>query len=521
MTKRPETYVQSTEKNDAVTPEDVTCVLRLAAGLVAAACLTMGGCTVGPDFRAPAAPAAAGYTATVLTPETASAPVAGGEAQHFAQGQEIPGQWWQLFQNPALDQLIRQALKESPTLTAAQATLRQAQENLRARSGTEYYPGVDASLTGSRQKATGAAFGQPNSGGFFYGLYNATVNVSYNLDLFGGGRRELEALRSQVDYQRYQLEATHLTLTANIVTTAVQEASLRAQREATQEIIALQEKQLELVERQFQLGGVSRSDVLAQQTQVAQTRAALPPLEKALAQTRNQLAVYVGSLPSEALLPEFDLEKLHLPQELPLSVPSMLVRQRPDILAAEGLLHAAGAQVGVATANLYPQITLSASAGSQAGRLQDLFTSGTSIWSLGAGIVQPLFHGGELTAKRRAAIAAFDQATAQYRGTVLQAFQNVADVLQALDADARALRAQVDAEKAALDTLELTQRQFQFGAVGYLSLLNAQRQHQQSRISLVQAQAARFADTAALFQAMGGGWWNRDTEPVPTTTNKQ
>lgn len=489
MTKRPETY-----------------------WLIAAACLTLSGCTVGPDFRTPAAPTAAGYTVTALTPETASAPVAGGEAQHFAPGQEIPAQWWHLFHSPALDQLIRQALKESPTLAAAQATLRQAQENLRARSGTEYYPSVDASLTGSRQKVTGAAFGQPNVGGFFLGLYNATVNVSYSLDLFGGGRRELEALQSQVDYQRYQLEATYLTLTANIVTTAVQEASLRTQLKATRDIIALQEKQLALVERQFQLGGAARSDVLAQQAQVAQTRTSLPPLEKALAQTRNQLAVYAGSFPSEASLPEFDLETLHLPQELPLSVPSMLVRQRPDILASEGLLHAAGAQVGVATANLYPQITLTASMGSQAVKIQDLFSPGSSIWSLGAGIMQPIFRGGELTAKRRAAIAAFDQASAQYRGTVLQAFQNVADVLQALEADARALKAQVDAEKAARDTLEVTQQQFQFGAVSYLSLLNAQRQHQQARIGLVQSQAARFADSAALFQAMGGGWWNRETE---------
>jgi NodT family efflux transporter outer membrane factor (OMF) lipoprotein len=265
------------------------------------------------------------------------------------------------------------------------------------------------------------------------------------------------------------------------------------------------------------MGGVARSDVLAQRAQVAQTRTGLPPLEKALAQTRNQLAVYSGKLPADALIPEFDLEKLHLPQELPLSIPSMLVRQRPDILASEGLLHAAGAQVGVATANLYPQITLNASMGTQAARIQDLFSPGSSIWSLGAGLVQPIFRGGELTARRRAAIASFDQAAAQYRGVVLQAFQNVADVLQALEADARALQAQVDAEAAARDSLELTQQQFQFGATSYLALLNAQRQHQQTRISLVQAQAARLADTAALFQAMGGGWWNREESSSPAT----
>jgi NodT family efflux transporter outer membrane factor (OMF) lipoprotein len=315
-----------------------------------------------------------------------------------------------------------------------------------------------------------------------------------------------------VDYQRFQLEGAYLTLASNIVTAAVKEASLRAQLKATREIITLQERQLNLVERQFQLGGASRADTLAQQAQLAQSRAGLPPLEKDLAQTRNLLAVYTGKLPSEASLPVFDLEKLNLPGELPLSIPSTLVRHRPDIRASEELLHAAGAQVGVATANLYPQITLNGNVGSQTTSLQDLFGPGTLIWSLGAGLTQPLFHGGELTAKRRAAIAALDQAGAQYRETVLQAFQNVADVLQALESDAAALKAQSEAERSARDSLELTQRQFSLGAVNYLLLLNAERQHQQALLSLVQAQAARFADSAALFQALGGGWWNRKME---------
>lgn len=486
---------------------------------VAATCLTMCGCTVGPDFRVPSAPAVTGYTATALPAETAATPGRGGAAQRFAPQKDIPAQWWELFRNPALDHLIRQALLENPTLAAAQATLRQARENLRARGGTEYYPSVDASLSGTRQKVSGAASGQSDYSGLTYSLYNASVSISYSLDLFGGGRRELEALQSQVDFQRYQLEAAYLTLTANIVTTAVQEASLRAQLKTTREIIVLQEKQLGLVERQFQLGGAARSDVLAQQAQVAQTRTGLPPLEKSLAQTRNQLAVYAGKLPSQAMLPEFDLDNLHLPQELPLSVPSMLVRQRPDILAAEELLHAAGAQVGVATANLYPQITLNGTVGAQAGRLEDLLTSATPVWSLGAGLLQPLFRGGELTAKRRAAIAAFDQALAQYRGTVLQAFQNVADVLQALESDALTLKAQSEAETVARDSFELTQRQFALGAASNLSLLNAERQHQQALIGLVQAQAARFADSAALFQALGGGWWNREMKSAAGNGN--
>lgn len=484
---------------------------------VVAASLAMCGCTVGPDFHVPAAPAVTGYTATARPTETVAALVAGGAAQRFIVGADIPAQWWELFHNPELDRLIRQALKDNPTLAATQATLLQARENLRARIGTEYSPSVDASLNGTRQQATGAAFGQPGMGTFFFSLVSATVGFSYNLDLFGGGRRELEGLRSQVDYQRFQLEGAYLTLASNIVTTAVKEASLRAQLKATHEIITLQEQQLGLVERQFQLGGASRADILAQQAQLAQSRAGLPPLERDLAQTRNQLAVYTGKLPSEATLPVFDLERLNLPVELPVSLPSSMVRRRPDIRASEELLHAAGAQVGVATANLYPQITLNASTGTQATRVQDIFSPGTFIWSLGAGLTQPLFHGGELTAKRRAAIAALDQAGAQYRETVLQAFQNVADVLQALESDAAALKAQAEAERSARDSLDLTQRQFALGAANYLSLLNAERQHQQALLSLVQAQAARFADSAALFQALGGGWWNREHE----STEKQ
>jgi NodT family efflux transporter outer membrane factor (OMF) lipoprotein len=340
------------------------------------------------------------------------------------------------------------------------------------------------------------------------------------LDIFGGARRELEALRSQVDYQNFQLEGAYLALTTNIVTTAVKEASLRAQIEATQDIITAQEKQLDLVEQQFNLGGASRPDVLTQRTQLAQTRATLPPLEKDLAQARHQLSVYAGNLPSDEGLPEFKLEALQLPQELPLTLPSQLVRQRPDIRASEALLHQANAEVGVATANLYPQITISGNYGSETTEFHNLFGSGTEVWSLGASLLQPIFHGGQLTAQRRAAIAAHDEAAAQYRETVLQAFQNVADTLRALEMDAKTLQAQADAESLARETLELTQKQFQLGAVSYLSLLNAQRQYQQTRINLVQAQAIRYADTAALFQALGGGWWNRAAQADTTSTGK-
>lgn len=491
----------------------------VAAAIVSAA---LTGCSVGPNFRTPEAPSTNAFTATALPPETAAAPVTGGAAQRLAFGQEIPAQWWTLFRSEALDRLIRQALMDNPTLAAAEATLRQARENLRAQSGAVNFPKVDAGLSAERQKFSGAAFGQPEAQFPPFTLYNASVSVSYVLDLFGGGRRQLEALQSQVDFQHFQLEGAYLTIAANIVTTAVKEASLRAQLRATQEIVTLEEQQLEVVERQFYLGGVSLPDVLAQRTQLAQTKATVPPLEKELEQTRHQLAVLAGKLPSEAAaLPEFELDGLQLPQELPVSLPSALVRQRPDIRASEAVLHAASAQVGVATANLYPQITLSAGYGSETTSLGTLFSGNSIIWNLGAGLVQPLFHGGELSAKRRAVIAAYDQSAAQYRAVVLAAFQNVADVLRALEADARTLKAQADLETAARDALDLTRKQFQLGAVSYLSLLNAERQYRQAHISLVQAQALRFADTAALFQALGGGWWNRDSEEGETAMPKK
>jgi len=480
----------------------------------------LAGCAaVGPNFQQPDPPRAGLYTETPLPQATASAPGIGGASQRLVSGADIPEQWWTLFRSDALDRLIRQALADSPNLAAAQATLRQAKENLAAETGARLYPAVDAKASATREKTTGAAFGQPAAGANIFNLYNASVNVSYALDVFGGARRELEALQSLVDYQGFQLEGAYLALSSNIVTAAVREASLRAQIRATQDIISAEQSQLDVVERQFQLGAISRSDVLAQRTQLAQTQASLPPLERDLAKTRHQLAVLAGRFPSEAALPDFELDAMDLPQELPVSLPSALARQRPDIRAAEALLHQASAQIGVATANLYPQITLSGSFGTQGLQLHNLF-GGPTLWSLGAGILQPLFHGGELTAKRRAAIAAYEQAEAQYRETVLQAFQNVADALRALEADARALKAQSDAEAVAREALGLAQRQFQLGAVSYLALLNAQRQYEQTRVALVQAQATRYADTAALFQALGGGWWQREAASAAPTNVK-
>ena len=473
--------------------------------------VAVAGCVVGPDFREPEAPKTNSYTSTALPEETAATPGRAGAAQRFTAGEEISAQWWTLFHSEALDRLVRQALADSPSLAAAQATLRQAQENLRAEVGV-VSPSVDAKLSAQRQRFSPSSIGQPNAPATVFNLYNASVAVSYTFDVGGGWRREIEATRAQVDYRGFQLEGAYLALTANIVTTAIKEASLRAQMQTTQEIETLQQRELAITENQFKLGGAKRSDVLAQRAQLVQTRATLPPLEKELALTRHQLAVLAGKLPSAADLPEFTLDTLELPPQLPVSLPSALVRQRPDIRAAEALLHQAGAQIGVATANLYPRITLSGSYGSQANQTGDLFGPGAGVWNVGASLLQPLFHGGELTARRRAAIAVYDQAAAQYRETVLRAFQNVADTLRALEVDARTLKMQDEAASLARETLGLTHKEFTLGGTNYLSLLNAERQYQQARITLVQSQALRYADTAALFQALGGGWWNR---PVP------
>jgi NodT family efflux transporter outer membrane factor (OMF) lipoprotein len=487
--------------------QDAQRLTRLHVALLAAA---LAGCAVGPDYRRPAAPAVASYTAEALPPGTAAAPGLGGSMQRFVPGGEIPARWWELFRSQALDRWIREGLANSPTLGAAEATLRRAQEIRRARAG-DLLPGVDGSVNASRQKPSGASFGEANLRINPFTLYNASVDVSYTLDLFGRTRRELEALQARVDYQGFQLEGACLTLTSNIVTAAILEASLRGQLQATREILAAQEEQLGLIEKQFELGGIARTDVLAQRASLAQTRATLPPQEKRLAQTRHLLAVLAGRFPGDtADLPEFDLKDFLLPEELPVSLPSSLARQRPDIRSAEELLHAASAAVGVATANLYPQVTLSGQYGTTALRIGDLFRPGSAVWGFGAGLLQPIFHGGALEASRRAEVAGYDQAEAQYRETVLQAFREVADVLRALEYDAMTLKAQSEAEAAARDTLDIATKQVRYGATSYLSLLNAQREYHLARILLVQAQALRFADTAALFQALGGGWWNRE-----------
>jgi NodT family efflux transporter outer membrane factor (OMF) lipoprotein len=467
-----------------------------------------GGCTVGPDFMRPKAPETSGYTKNQMPTATNSAAVAGGEAQSFAVGHDIPGQWWTLFQSQALNTLVEQSLKANPDLKAAEAALRQARENLYAEQGS-LYPSVDAEAGVARERLAGASSGRPGTSTTF-NLYRAAVDVSYSLDLFGGEQRLIEATTAQAEYQQFQLEASYLTLSANVVALAIQEASLREQITATEDIVKSESDELNLVRQQFNFGSVSRAEVLAQEAAVAQTKATLPSLQKQLSQTRNQLTALAGRLPSDEIEQSFKLADLKLPQELPVSLPSKLVEQRPDIRARESLMHSASAEVGVATANQFPQISLDASFGLAATRTGSLFNASSQTWSLGASVLQPIFHGGTLEHEKKAAVAAYDEAAAQYQSTVLTAFRNVADSLRALASDADSLNAQAEALRSASDSLALTQEQFKNGAINYLTLLNADRTYQQARINLVQAQATRYADTVALFQALGGGWWNRN-----------
>lgn len=479
--------------------------------------LLCSACTLGPDFVHPASPTVKSYTGK---DESAATFSAAGKAQSLSPGKDIAGQWWKLFRSEELTKLINQAITHSPDLQAAQAALVEAQENASAKEGS-LLPALDASFSDTRQKTSGALFGNPSAGGSLFTLYDASVKVSYTLDVFGAIRRQIEGLNAQAEYQHFQLEAAFLTLAGNIVTTVVQEASLRAQIAATDDIIKAQAKQLDVIRQQFELGGLSKAAVLAQQSTLEQTRTGLPPLQQQLSQARHRLSVLVGNAPGKEPA-RFNLADLHLPEQLPLSLPSKLTLQRPDIRAQENLLHAAGAQIGVVTARVFPDFTINASASSIATHIGDLFVPGSAIWSLGGNLLQPLFHGGEFTHAKRAAVAVYEQEAAQYRSTVLQAFQNVADTLTALKFDAAELNAQDAAERAALETLEMTRTQFQIGAVSYLALLTAERDVQQAHIGRIKAQAARLADTAALFQALGGGWWNRvDLATVISTEQKK
>jgi NodT family efflux transporter outer membrane factor (OMF) lipoprotein len=473
---------------------------RRAALLAVPACVFLcTSCTVGPDFRTPDAPAVDRYT-------SGTQPEAIG-ATRLVHERDIPAEWWSVFGSADIDALVKRALAASPTLEQARARLVQAQELRTARTGATQYPQVDATASAVRQRIDPATFGfpqAPNPGPF--NVYTIGADVSYTFDLFGGTRRELEGLAAEVDYQGYELEAARLSLATNVVLTAIRQAALAAQIESTTEILAAQRRQLGIVEQRFDLGGVAWLDVQSQRALVAQTEAGLAPLRAQWAQAGHLLAVYTGEPPAAASIPAIRLADLRLPAELPLRLPSELVRQRPDIRANEALLHKASANVGVATADLYPKLTISGALSTSQLRVSDLFGNGINVWSFGVNLLQPLFHGGELQARKRAAIAAYDQAAAAYRLSVLQGLQNVADVLRSLEADDAAFAARAEQAARAEESYRITLGRFNAGGVSQLDLLDAERQRLQAANERLQAQASRYSDAAALFQALGGGW---------------
>lgn len=470
---------------------------------------------MGPDFERPAAPTVTGYATQPLPHATVSAPVHGGAAQHLDSAGDIPAEWWKLFRSPALDRLVQQALANNPDLKGAQAALAAAHEGTLAGRGAAW-PSVSAELSATRQQdPPGALAPVPSTNAYLYNLFTPQVSVSYVADVFGLNRRTMESIQAQEQAVRYQLAAARITLSSNVVVAAVQEASLRAQLDATDQLIAINQHMRDILQRQYDKGYAGRLDLAAQDTQLAQTRATRPDLVKQLEQQQHQLAVLAGRFPGQDTDTGFELAHLQLPRTLPVSLPSALVEQRPDVLQAEAALHAASAQIGVAAASRLPSITLTAAAGRTALTPGRVFGSGAGFWNIGADLVAPLIRGGALRHQERAARAAYRQAAEQYRSTVLTAFQNVADTLSALEQDAEGLKAAAAAADAARLTLDLSQRQWKDGYANYLTLLNAEQAWQQARIALVQAQANRYADTAALFQALGGGWWH-DTESTST-----
>jgi NodT family efflux transporter outer membrane factor (OMF) lipoprotein len=487
---------------------------------------------VGPNFHKPPAPKDAGYTTAPLPDTTSSADAAGGDAQRFIAGRDVPYKWWEALGSPAINSLVERAFRANPTVTAAQAALAQAEELVYAQEGY-FYPTVGLDYNFERQKLAGNLTGSsapgvqgngtnisayqnpapgppPHNQPLYYNFHTAQVTVGFTPDVFGANRRKVESLDAQAELQRFELAATYLSLASNVVAAAIQEAATRAQIAATREIIADNEKSVGILRDKFNQGYAMSIDLASQELQLAQAKALLPPLENQFEQTRDLIRALVGNLPSQEMPETVELASLRLPSELPLSLPSKIIEQRPDVRAAEEQLRAANAQVGIAIAAMLPQFTITGAAGGTATQFPWLFRSGGPFWNLIGDVTQPVFAGGTLLHTKRAADQALRQAAAQYQNTVLTAYQNVADTLHAILADADELGAAIEAERAAKTLLDATHQRAQAGYTDYLTDLAAAMAYQQAIQSLVQARAARFGDTAALYQALGGGWWNRD-----------
>lgn len=488
----------------------------ITAGLVAML-LGLQACTVGPRYHAPAAPALTTYTPRPQPAQTVGCTGSAGAAQQLRASEAVPAEWWTLFHSAQLDDMVHEAFLNSPTLEAATARLREAQEEVRARAGATRYPTVSGNASAQGEQLNLAAYGIPFPNPSPFALLNGSVGVSYALDLFGGNRRLVESLRAQTEYEQWQLEGARLMLAGNIVAGAIRQAELNAQITLTEQMVEVRQNELHILEERNRAGGASEDEVRNQRLLLAQAQAALPPLRQQVDIVNDQLAVLMGRAPASAPIPALTLDALRLPRELPLSLPSSLVRQRPDIRAAESLLHEASANVGVATANRYPQITLTASGGA----LGTSFISGGDIWNAGVGLAQPLYNGGALRAEERRAQAAYDEADSEYRQTVLEAFQQVADTLSSIQNDAQALQSRSAAAEQSEAAYRIAGERYGAGGISQLALLEAQREQLQTAFDRVDAAASRYKDSATLFQALGGGWWNRDPTSSVVTQKAQ
>lgn len=487
------------------------------AVLLGAIAASVTGCAVGPNFTPPAAPDVGGYLPGKLTSPNAGSGAPRVAGQHFVTGADISARWWSAFRSQPLDDLVRQAVDHNPNLQAAEAAIRVAQYNAQAQRGL-FFPQVTGNSTSSKQlfSNAGSVFGAevgsvPQTQ---YTLVTNQLTVSFVPDIWGGNSRAVENLDAVTEQQLFQLEAAYLTLASNVVTAAIQEASLRGQIAATQRIIGIERNLLDILKRQFSFGQAAQADVLAQDAALAQAEELLPPLEKQLAQQRDLLTALAGQLSADEIAQKFDLAHFKLPANLPVSLPSKLVDQRPDVRSAEANMHAASAQVGVTIAARLPNLVLSANGGSTAYNLAQSFTPGTGFYTLAASTTAPIFDGFTLYNKQKAAEAALDQAEAQYRATVITAFQNVADALRALQSDARAVKAARRAEDTAKASLDIVEKQLNAGQVNQLAVLNAQQTYLTAAVIRVQTEANRLSDTAALFMALGGGWPATCTTPV-------
>ncbi len=477
---------------------------RLTAGI--ALLCALAGCAVGPNFHRPDAPAVSHYAVGADPQSTMSAH---GAAQTFDPGVPVDADWWHLFQSSQLDAVIRESLARNPGLDAARASLRASQDNLRSGYGI-FFPSVDAEVGATRERYSPITLGPagrvtPSS---LFNLFTLSSSVSYALDVFGGQRRLIEGLHAEVDVAHADAQATYLTLAVNVANTVVAVAAYRAEIEATRQLIELQKQQVDIANVQAQAGTVPYSNVLILKSQLASDEAMIPQFAQKLAQSDDLLAALAGHVPAEYSPPSVRLEDLVLPGRLPVSLPSDLIRQRPDILAAEATAHAASANIGVATAAMLPSVTLSGGLAASTTSLNNLVPANGHAWSVGAGATAPLFEGGTLWFKRKAAIDDYQQATALYRQVVLAAFEQVADTLRALDHDAQILAAEDEALSAAAQALHLVQANYEAGIATYLDVLVADTQFHQAQLADLQAIATRYQDTVALFAALGGGWWN-------------